>query len=219
MTRFVLAALLLLVACRATAQATRTPLADPFTTAHVIHDHAIYPEHAGELRAAKLSARERRAFLAADLTGKGFEARVATRRLAGREFVLVRGWHAEGTGLQELAYYVFASVGRTGGRDSLRLVWQGVAEENFNPGGMTTADGTRLDFGPPYDLRACLYVTPDGRLAYAAREVPARRADDDLPLPEPGYYAWSRAAGTFRRAGPPDVSLRRRCQRARSLVL
>jgi len=140
MTRFVQVAWLLLGASRATAQTTRTPLADPFATGHVIHDEAMYPEHARMLRAAKLSAGERRAFLAADLSGKGFEARVATRRWAGREFVLVRGWHAKGTGLQEVAYYVFAPVAQPGGGDSLRLVWQGVAEETFNPGGMSGPD-------------------------------------------------------------------------------
>lgn len=187
-------------------------LTDPFRGVRPQHDHAVYAEHAAERRGTPL---ERRALAAAPLSGKGFEVTIVSRTLAGRPLVLVRGWHAEGTGLQELGYYVFAAVGM----DSVRLVWSAVAEEAFNPGTFYESGKKIPGQQPPYDVRGCLYASGDGLLAYEAHGVPKLRADDDVPLPESGYYRWSETRQTFDRVRPSDAVLRARCRRERSLVL
>ena len=188
----------------------RLPWRDALQDAQVTNDNfAMHPPRG--------TALERRALLAADLSGKGFEARVTTLQLSGREFILVRGWTGEGTGLQQVSYQVF----RVAAVDSLQLVWSAIAEERSTPPRwMGNRNGRERVSDRPYDMRACLYASDDRTLAYVVAGRPGgQRALQTPPAPPSGLYVWRESAVKFERVARAPSDLAGRCKRAAGAAL
>ena len=151
---------------------------------------------------------ERAAIRAAGLTEKGNDLWIAERTVGGRRLVFVRGWTGAGTGYVQIGTLAFVPAGR----DSVRRVWWGIADEVADPGSI---DGRRM---PHWRIHGCLYVYGDGLIYVRSRPSPPDRGDETPPVPENGVYRWSERACGFVRTGPAPAAAWPRCRREPDLT-
>ena len=152
------------------------------------------------------SALVRHASEASRLVNKGFDSTMVVRTLRGRRMLFLRGWTAGGTGYQQVGILVFV----TAGRDSVRRVWWGIADEHVHMGWSPA-----IGHPPEWDVHGCVYVY-GSRLVYVrSRAVPPARGRETPPVPPAGTYAWSERADRFVRIGPSPSAAWPRCLRSR----
>jgi hypothetical protein len=165
--------------------ASGSVLADPFSGAPV---HYYLPD----IDSLPYSGPQRLAIDSAGLVGNGTAYRVASHRLAGREYVFVEGWSGEGTGDWETAYWVFQV-------DSLAQI---------HPV-LQVAAGEEVHIGPDqWSLKSCLVLAGDSLIGYMVSPRPRRHG---AALPRSGYYSPAFIKGRFSWRAPADHALRRRC--------